>query len=85
MINVNVFEINDPRRATHIAKSEKQANAYEELLGGRHALMGNAYDPWNQMCISWSMYNDLKNKNYNDKKIPDVVIEQYEVPCFLKS
>ena len=73
MINVNVFDINDPRRATVVAKAEKQAKAYEELMGGRRAMMGNAWDPWNVIGISWSIYNDFKNKGYSDEKIADVV------------
>ena len=45
MINVNVFDINDPRRAEWTEKMERQAFAYESLQGGVHAMMGNAWDP----------------------------------------
>ena len=42
-------------------------------MGGRRAMMGNAWDQWNVIGISWSIYNDFKNKGYSDKQIADVV------------
>ena len=64
MVNVNVFDVNDPRSAEMMHEAEKQGEAWEHLMGGRRAMMGNAWDPWNQMGISWSIYNDFKNKGY---------------------
>ena len=84
MINVNVFDINDPRRAKAIEQMEKQAKAYEELNGGEHAMMGNAWDPWNQMAITWKIYNDFKNKGYSDEKIATIVKNSKQFPAFEK-
>lgn len=84
MINVNVFDINDPRRAEWTRKMEAQAKAYEELEGGRRAMMGNAWDPWNVMGISWSIYNDFKNKGYSDEKIAEIVKNSKRFPALEK-
>jgi len=67
------MNINDATYAKTLEQCKKQANAYEKLLGGRRAMMGNAWDPWNVIGISWSIYNDFKNKGYSDEKIADVV------------
>lgn len=84
MINVNVFDINDPRRAKLTEQMERQAFAYESLQGGVHAMMGNAWDPWNVMGISWSIYNDFKNKGYDDEKIADIVKNSKKFPALEK-
>ena len=73
MTNVNVFDVNDPRRAKLSEQMENQANAYETLMGGRNAIMGNAWDPWNQLGISWSIYNEYKNRGYSDAVIENLI------------
>lgn len=67
------MNINDETYAKTHEQCKTQANAYEELLGGRRAMMGNAWDPWNVLGISWSIYNDFKNKGYNERKIYNIV------------
>lgn len=84
MINVNVLEVNDPRRATLVAKAEKQAAAYEKLFDGRRSMTGNAWDPWNVIGISWSIYNDFKNKGYSDEKIANVVNTSKKFDALIK-
>ena len=63
------MDINNPNYHRVHEECEKQKKAFEELMGGRRAMMGNAWDPWNQMGISWCIYNDFKNKGYSDEKI----------------
>ncbi len=75
MINVNVFDINDPRRAEWTRKMERQAFKYESLQGGVHAMMGNAWDPWNVLGISWQIYNDFKSVGKTDEEIAKYVEE----------
>lgn len=72
MINVNVFDINDPRRATLVAKAEKQAKAYYELMGGHCAVLGNEWDPWNVIGISWQLYNAYKSIGMTDEDIKQI-------------
>lgn len=75
MINVNVFDINNPMRAKLTEQMERQAFAYESLQGGVHAMMGNAWDPWNILGISWQMYNDFKSVGKTDEEIAKYVEE----------
>lgn len=82
MINVNVFDINDPRRAKAIVEMEKQAYRYESLQGGVHAMMGNAWDPWNVLGISWQMYNDYKSQNFTDEEIIEEIKKNKDDPEF---
>ena len=84
MVNVNVFDVNDPRSAEMMHEAEKQGEAWEHLMGGRRAMMGNAWDPWNQMGISWSIYNDFKNKGYDDEKIAEIVKNSKQFPALEK-
>lgn len=69
MINVNVFDINNPMRAKLTEQMERQAFVYESLQGGVHAMMGNAWDPWNILGISWQFYNDFKSVGKTDEEI----------------
>ena len=78
------MDINNPNYARVHAECEKQKKAYEELQGGRRAMMGNAWDPWNVMGISWSIYNDFKNKGYSDEKIADIVKNSKQFPALEK-
>ena len=80
MINVNVFDINDPRRAEWTEKMERQAFAYESLQGGVHAMMGNACDPWNVLGISWQIYDDYKSIGMTDEEIAEDLKEIKDDP-----
>ena len=80
MINVNVFDINDPRRAEWTEKMERQAFAYESLQGSVHAMMGNAWDPWNVLGISWQIYNDYKSIGMTDEEIAEDLEEIKDDP-----
>lgn len=74
MINVNVFDINNPVCAKLTEQMERQAKAYESLQGGAHAMMGNAWDPWNVMGISWKLYQQYKTeRGYTDEEIADTI------------
>lgn len=75
MINVNVFNINDPWRAKLTQQMTRQAIKYESLQGGVHAMMGNTWDPWNVLGISWQIYNDLKSVGKTDEEIAKYVEE----------
>ena len=75
MINVNVFDINDPRRAKLTEQMKHQAFLYEHLQGGVHAMMGNAWDPWNVLGISWQIYNDFKSVGKTDEELAEYVEE----------
>ena len=79
MINVNVFDINDPRRAKMTKLMERQAIAYESLQGGVHAMMGNAWDPWNVLGISWQIYNDYKSIGMTDEEIAEDLEDDPEI------
>lgn len=68
------MDINNPNYHRVHEECEKQKKAFEELMGGRHA-MGNAWDPWNQMGISWCLYNNYKNKGYSDDVIANIIKE----------
>lgn len=75
MINVNVFDINNPMRAKLTEQMKHQAFKYESLQGGVHAMMGNAWDPWNVLGISWQIYNDFKSVGKTDEEIAKYVEE----------
>lgn len=78
------MDINNPNYHRVHEESEKQKKAYEELMGGRHIMMGNAWDPWNQMGISWSIYNDYKKRGYSDDIIKTLVKNCKPFPAFVK-
>lgn len=68
------MNINDPSYAKTKAVCEKQANAYYELMGGDNAMMGNNWDPWNVIGISWKLYNQYKTeRGYTDEEIADAI------------
>lgn len=74
------MDINNPNYNRVHKECENKKKAFEELMGGRHAMMGNAWDPWNQMGISWALYNDYKNKGYSDEEIGDTIKESKPFP-----
>lgn len=76
--------INDPNYHRVQKECKKQKKAFEELMGGSHAMMGNTCDPWNQMGISWSIYNDFKNKGYSDDVISIIIKECNHFPALDK-
>ena len=68
------MDINNPNYNRVHEDCEKQKKAFEELMGGSHAMMGNAWDPWNQMGISWKLYNQYKTeRGYTDEEIADAI------------
>jgi len=73
MVNIHVMNINDPRRAETESMMEKQAIAYDNLLGGEHAAMGYGHELWFQLGISWKSYNDYKLKGLSDEEIIKMV------------
>jgi hypothetical protein len=78
------MDINNPNYHRVHEECEKQKKAFEELMGGRHAMMGNAWDPWNKIGISWGLYNDYKNKGYSDDEIADTIKESKPFPALDK-
>ena len=74
MINVNVFDINNPMRAKLTEQMKHQAYMYEHLQGGVYfAMMGNAWDPWNVLGIPWQIYNDFKSVGFTDEEVAEYV------------
>ena len=78
------MDINNPNYHRIHEECEKQKKAFEELMGGRHAIFGNAWDPWNQMGISWCLYNDYKNRGYSDDVIANLIKNCKSLPALDK-
>lgn len=75
------MDINNPNYNRVHEECENKKKAFEELIGGRNAMMGNAWDPWNQMGIPWSLYNDYKNSGYSDDVIANLLKECKPFPA----
>ena len=58
-----------------LEKWKDKAFKYESLQGGVHAMMGNTWDPWNVLGISWQIYNDFKSVGKTDEEIAKYVEE----------
>lgn len=79
------MDINNPNYHRVHEECEKQKKAFEELMGGSHAMMGNAWDPWNQMGISWKLYNQYKTeRSYTDEEIADTIKSSKPFPALDK-
>lgn len=65
---------NQEHHKSQMERAEKQKSAWDELCGGDHVMCGNSWDPWNQMGISWKLYNQYKTeRGYSDEFIAETI------------